>query len=248
MERSSWPGHFRNAEYPARLASASLFEGRWTSKPASPLCNKWGPWWDGRSRMNRRVQDRGSWRVGACALLGIALGMAAFASSTSTTTPASSTRKQAPKPKQTNRSSKTGSSQKAAHPSNKQTSTSTIPKKKSSHGKKGPKSTRSSRKRGQQVIDHERARAIQEALIREHYLQGAPTGSWDSTTQAAMQRYQADQGWQSKTTPDSRALIKLGLGPSNDHLLNPESAMTSKPLADPKSAPKQDPPADTTPH
>jgi hypothetical protein len=46
-------------------------------------------------------------------------------------------------------------------------------------------------------------------------------------TQAAMQRYQADQGWQSKTTPDSRALIKLGLGPSNDHLLNPDSAMTS---------------------
>lgn len=41
-----------------------------------------------------------------------------------------------------------------------------------------------------------------------------------------MQRYQADHGWQSKTTPDARALIKLGLGPSHDHLLNPESAMT----------------------
>lgn len=28
-----------------------------------------------------------------------------------------------------------------------------------------------------------------------------------------MTRYQADHGWQTKITPDSRALIKLGLGP-----------------------------------
>ena len=46
-----------------------------------------------------------------------------------------------------------------------------------------------------------------------------------------MQRYQADNGWQSKSVPDSRALIKLGLGPNHDHLLNPESAMTSQPEA-----------------
>jgi len=89
------------------------------------------------------------------------------------------------------------------------------------------KLSKTSRKRGQQVIDSNRARAIQQALIREHYMQGEPTGKWDAATQEAMQRYQAHQGWQSKTTPDSRALIKLGLGPSNDHLLNPESAMTS---------------------
>jgi len=76
-------------------------------------------------------------------------------------------------------------------------------------------------------------------------MQGEPTGEWDSATQAAMQRYQADHGWQSKTTPDSRALIKLGLGPSPDHLLNPESAMTtpsgSAAVGDPKSGPKQTP-------
>jgi hypothetical protein len=63
-----------------------------------------------------------------------------------------------------------------------------------------------------------------------------------------MQRYQADQGWQSKTTPDSRALIKLGLGPSNDHLLNPESAMTSSPaVAGPKTI-KLDPAQSNLPH
>ena len=83
--------------------------------------------------------------------------------------------------------------------------------------------------RGQQAIDGERCRQIQEALVREHYLSAGPSGKWDDTTQAAMRKYQADQGWQSKTTPDSRALIRLGLGPDHGHLLNPESAMVSEP-------------------
>jgi peptidoglycan hydrolase-like protein with peptidoglycan-binding domain len=94
--------------------------------------------------------------------------------------------------------------------------------------KKARKSAKS-RKRGQQKIDSARAREIQEALIREHYLTGTATGNWDARSQSAMQRYQADNGWQSKSVPDSRALIKLGLGPNHDHLLNPESAMTSPP-------------------
>jgi len=99
---------------------------------------------------------------------------------------------------------------------------------------------RSSKKRGQAAIDSTRARQIQTALIREHYMEGAPSGTWDAATQAAMKRYQADQGWQSKQIPDSRALIKLGLGPSHDHLLNPESAMTTAPRAnDPKVETKQ---------
>lgn len=103
------------------------------------------------------------------------------------------------------------------------TSQSSTHKTKHARGKTRAKS----KKRGQQAIDSQRARQIQQALIREHYLQGVPSGAWDAPTQAAMQRYQADQGWQTKTIPDSRALIKLGLGPSADHLLNPESAMTS---------------------
>jgi peptidoglycan hydrolase-like protein with peptidoglycan-binding domain len=83
--------------------------------------------------------------------------------------------------------------------------------------------------RGQQAIDGERARQIQAALIREHYMNGEPSGKWDDSSQQAMRRYQADQGWQSKSIPDSRALIRLGLGPDHVHLLNPESAMVSEP-------------------
>jgi hypothetical protein len=85
--------------------------------------------------------------------------------------------------------------------------------------------------RGQQKIEPERAQAIQEALIREHYLSGEAVGTWNQSSEEAMRRYQADHGWQSKEVPDSRALISLGLGPSHDHLLNPESAMTTEPAA-----------------
>ena len=92
--------------------------------------------------------------------------------------------------------------------------------------KKSRKSAKSHR--GQQKIDPTRCREIQEALIREHYLDGTASGTWDAKSQAAMQRYQADNGWQSKSVPDSRALIKMGLGPDHEHLLNPESAMTSQ--------------------
>jgi hypothetical protein len=73
---------------------------------------------------------------------------------------------------------------------------------------------------GQQTIDSDRVTAIQQALIREHYLSGEPTAKWDSDTQAAMLKFQADQGWQTKLTPDSRALIKLGLGPDHSDAIN----------------------------
>jgi Putative peptidoglycan binding domain len=58
-----------------------------------------------------------------------------------------------------------------------------------------------------------RAAQIQSALIKQGYLSGEPTGTWDAQTVAAMQKLQGDNGWQTKITPDSRALIKLGLGP-----------------------------------
>jgi hypothetical protein len=100
----------------------------------------------------------------------------------------------------------------------------------SSSGKRSSKK-KSAKARGQQKIDSERAQAIQEALIREHYLVGEASGTWNQSSEEAMRRYQADQGWQTKQVPDSRALIKLGLGPNKDHLLNPESAMTTGPDA-----------------
>lgn len=66
-------------------------------------------------------------------------------------------------------------------------------------------------------MDPERATAIQNALIKSGYLTGEPSGVWDSETSSAMQKLQGDNGWQTKIMPDSRALIKLGLGPQQDN-------------------------------
>lgn len=86
---------------------------------------------------------------------------------------------------------------------------------------------------GQQAIDPDRVTQIQAALIREHYLTGEPTAKWDSDTQAAMAKYQADQGWQTKLTPDSRALIKLGLGPDHSDAINAGNGVNFNTLASP---------------
>ena len=68
---------------------------------------------------------------------------------------------------------------------------------------------------GQRSIDDGRAVQIQTALVKSGYLTD-PSGHWDTSTSAAMQKYQSDNGWQTKLVPDSRAIIKLGLGPDRD--------------------------------
>jgi len=184
--------------------------------------------------MLRSDQIRCWLRLGLCSLLCCGFALTQTETSDSPKKPA-----QTSTPPPASKTTTPTSSHTATHTSH----AASAQKSKSSHGKNGKKGSKQvARKHGQQAIDSDRARQIQTALIREHYMDGVPTGTWDATTQAAMQRYQADQGWQSKTTPDSRALIKLGLGPSPDHLLNPENAMTSAPAAaDPKAATKPAP-------
>ena len=120
----------------------------------------------------------------------------------------------------------------------KKTASKASSKAKGKHSKKNA----SWKRKGQQKIDPQRAREIQEALIREHYMNGSASGTWDDTSQKAMEKFQADNGWQSKSVPDSRALIKLGLGPDHQHLLNPESAMTTAPPVSNPIEPKSDVP------
>lgn len=101
----------------------------------------------------------------------------------------------------------------------------------SSHGKRhGRKSSpKAARPRGQQAIEPGRVTEIQQALIREHYLTGEANGQWDAATKAAMEKYQADQGWQTKLMPDSRALKKLGLGPDYSNAINAKKANFTEP-------------------
>jgi hypothetical protein len=82
---------------------------------------------------------------------------------------------------------------------------------------------------GQQAIAPERVTEIQQALIREHYLSGPANGEWDDTTVDAMQKYQSDQGWQTKLMPDSRALKKLGLGADYSNAINAKGSSFAAP-------------------
>ncbi len=99
--------------------------------------------------------------------------------------------------------------------------------KSSGHSSKSARSKKTAH--GQRTIDEQRTREIQSALIREHYLDGVPTGAWNQETRDALVRYQAANGWQTKVTPDSKALIKLGLGPDRTGLLNPDTASIPSP-------------------
>jgi hypothetical protein len=99
------------------------------------------------------------------------------------------------------------------------------------HSKHGSHKTvaKSHRLHGQQAIEPARVTQIQQALIREHYLNGEANGNWDDATKAAMQKYQADQGWQTKLMPDSRALKKLGLGPDYSNAINAKDSSFAAP-------------------
>jgi peptidoglycan hydrolase-like protein with peptidoglycan-binding domain len=90
------------------------------------------------------------------------------------------------------------------------------------HSRRGPTSPKTFNKRskppakrttGQRSIDDGRAVQIQTALVRSGYMT-EPSGHWDSATESAMRKFQSDNGWQTKLMPDSRAIIKLGLGPA----------------------------------
>ena len=84
------------------------------------------------------------------------------------------------------------------------------------HNSKSHKSHASIRHEGMEAA---RATEIQQALIKNGYMTGEPSGVWDSQSAAAMQKFQGDNGWQTRITPDSRALIKLGLGPQQDAMV-----------------------------
>lgn len=105
------------------------------------------------------------------------------------------------------------------------------------HAHRGPTSPKPSSKHskspvkraGQRTIDDTRAAQIQTSLIKSGYLSGEASGHWDSQTESAMQKFQEDNGWQTKMIPDSRAIIKLGLGPAHSSSLSSTSSTTAAP-------------------
>jgi peptidoglycan hydrolase-like protein with peptidoglycan-binding domain len=63
----------------------------------------------------------------------------------------------------------------------------------------------------------DRYREIQQALAAKGYLQpGAPNGVWDTSSIAALKKFQEDQNLEPSGKLDSLSLIALGLGPRRD--------------------------------
>ena len=122
---------------------------------------------------------------------------------------------------------KSGSGSSKATPAKATTTKKSTKKKKAKASKVSAKG--SWRNRGQKQIADDRTREIQTALAREGYLTGEPTGVMDDRTKAALSKLQSDNGWQTKIVPDSRALIKLGLGPDQSNIINPGSAALATP-------------------
>ncbi|MGZ4788846.1 MAG: hypothetical protein ACXVZX_10030 [Terriglobales bacterium] len=149
------------------------------------------------------------------------LAIAPFASAKTTTTKHHST---TPSVKSTT----TKSNSTKSHRSTSKTAKSSAHSSRSKHSKSSRSAKKSWKSRGQHGISADRAKEIQDALIQQHYLDASDaTGVWDTKTQEACRKLQADNGWQTKVLPDSRALIKLGLGPDHKDVLNPETAATS---------------------
>jgi hypothetical protein len=254
MELLSWPGHFRNLGLAQpelalpRLISDDYHAGSsWVFIFGANCWTKGLPLGKGTQRRRmRNLMGAGCALALACVcapLAAIAQQPAADSTPTGVKTDVktgSAPAKAHPHP--------ASNAPKATHAKSSAAATAHSSKSKSaSLRKKGRSKTTTAR--GQQKIDPERAQEIQQALIREHYLNGEASVSWNQASEDAMRRYQADHGWQSKTVPDSRALISLGLGPSHDHLLNPESAMTmtSGPEAS-RSASAKSAPQNPVPH
>ena len=164
-------------------------------------------------------------KIAIVSCLGLLLSIPASAQSPRKTSSKSSSTHYSTAPK-TTKSRASSTAKHSSHTTAKHSSRSTPSTRKA----KG-KTTGSWRTRGQQGIDGARAREIQTALINSHYLDGQPSGVWDARSKAAMEKFQGDNGWQTKKIPDARALIKLGLGPDHANLINPETAYIQKPEA-----------------
>jgi peptidoglycan hydrolase-like protein with peptidoglycan-binding domain len=82
----------------------------------------------------------------------------------------------------------------------------------------------------------ERVKEIQKALIEAGDLRQEPTGMWDDATREAMKQYQQGHGFAPTGLPDSKSLMKMGLGP---HPLPPDVATAAATSArlDPTVAP-----------
>lgn len=95
----------------------------------------------------------------------------------------------------------------------------------------------SSKPRRQLAPEPDRIKEIQQALARESFYQGDPTGKWDDATVSAMKNFQQAKGLQPTGKIEALSLQKLGLGSSVAGLAPPTPRSPAPPHSDPPEKP-----------
>src|ERR1700691_2740317 len=111
------------------------------------------------------------------------------------------------------------------------TTTTTAKKRKSSKNHHASK-----REPTQKAPTPQRISEIQSALAHGGYYQGAPNGKWDSSTVAAMQKFQSDNGLSSSGKIDAPSLQKLGLGSGTAGVAAPKPVAPATPASSTSTA------------
>jgi len=114
----------------------------------------------------------------------------------------------------------------------------------STPAKRSAKKKKSSASRRQMAPEPARIREIQEALAREGFYQGGPTGKWDDSTAAAMKSFQESKGLPPTGKIEALSLQKLGLGSPVAGIAPPAppaTPATAAPVVSPPQKPKRAP-------
>jgi peptidoglycan hydrolase-like protein with peptidoglycan-binding domain len=109
------------------------------------------------------------------------------------------------------------------------------------HGVTKKKKSSSSRARRQLAPEPARIKEIQQALAREGFYQGEPTGKWDESTVAAMKNFQQSKGLPATGKIEALSLQKLGLGSPVAGLAPPSPPAPAPSSSAPQTAAPQKP-------
>ncbi len=88
---------------------------------------------------------------------------------------------------------------------------------------RGKKTSKSSRKKGQQAPTPDRINEIQTALAKDGSYSGEPNGKWDASSVESLRKFQAGHGLNPTGRLDAPTLQKLGLGSTTAGVAAPQA-------------------------
>jgi putative peptidoglycan binding protein len=88
---------------------------------------------------------------------------------------------------------------------------------------RGKKTSKTSRKKGQQVPTTDRVSEIQTALAKDGSYSGEPNGKWDASSVEALRKFQSGHGLNPTGRLDAPTLQKLGLGSTTAGVAAPQT-------------------------